>query len=71
MPPTPNEQTSPYSLAISEVSRRTGIGRTSIFEAIRQGRLRAIKAGSRTLIRMEDLRAFLDSLPEARARKSG
>jgi excisionase family DNA binding protein len=58
------------AFTIAETSRRTGIGRTSLFEAIRQGRLKAVKAGARTLIRTEDLRAFLDSLPDARAGKA-
>jgi len=70
MPPIPTEQTSVYSLAISEVSRRTGIGRTSLFEAIRLGKLKAVKAGSRTLIRHDDLMAYLDSLPSARATRA-
>jgi excisionase family DNA binding protein len=56
-----------YAMTIADVSRRTGIGRTSIFEAIRRGELKAIKAGSRTLIRHDDLMAYLDSLPSARA----
>lgn len=70
MPPILNEQASCFALTIAETSRRTGIGRTSIFEAIRQGRLKAVKAGARTLIRVDDLRAFLDSLPDARAGKA-
>lgn len=56
-----------YAMTIADVTRRTGIGRTSIFEAIRRGELKAIKAGSRTLIRHDDLMAYLDSLPSARA----
>jgi excisionase family DNA binding protein len=41
----------------------TGLGRTKIFEAINQGRLRARKAGRRTLIHIDDLNAFIRSLP--------
>ncbi len=70
MPPTPDDQTSPFALTVADVTRRTGIGRTSIFEAIRAGRLRARKAGARTLVMADDLKAFLDSLPDARARKA-
>jgi excisionase family DNA binding protein len=59
-----------FSMSIADVSRRSGIGRTSLFEAIRLGKLKAVKAGSRTLIRHDDLMAYLDSLPPARADKA-
>jgi excisionase family DNA binding protein len=61
---------SPIAMTIADVTRRTGIGRTSVFEAIRHGRLKAIKAGARTLVKADDLAAYLDSLPAARAGKA-
>ena len=70
MQPIPIDQTTPITMTIAEVTRRTGIGRTSVFEAIRLGKLRAVKAGARTLIKSEDLKAFLDALPDARAGKA-
>ncbi len=70
MPPIPIDQTSLFAMTIADVTRRTGIGRTSLFEAIRLGNLRAVKAGARTLIKAEDLTAYLDSLPDARAGKA-
>lgn len=70
MQPNPPEQTSPFALAIADVSRRTGIGRTTLFNLIRDGRLRAVKVGSRTLIRVEDLTEFLARLPDARGDKA-
>jgi excisionase family DNA binding protein len=66
----PPEQIFPIAMTIADVTRRTGIGRTSVFEAIRVGKLRAVKVGARTLIRAEDLTSFLDSLPDARAGKA-
>jgi excisionase family DNA binding protein len=54
-----------YAMTIAEVTRKTGIGRTSIFEAIRRGRLKAVKAGRRTLVRHEALVSYLDTLPPA------
>jgi excisionase family DNA binding protein len=53
----------PLTLSIEDVCKATGIGRTSIYNAIRDGRLRAVKFAGRTLIRVEDLKAFLDGLP--------
>ncbi len=53
------------SLTIQDVSKTTGIGRTKIFELIREGQLPARKIGTRTIILAEDLKAFLDTLPPA------
>lgn len=55
------------TLSIAEVCKATGIGRTSVYAAIKSGQLRAVKFAGRTLIRTEDLKAFLDSLPAIRA----
>jgi len=50
---------------ISDTVKITGIGRSSIYEAIGAGKLDARKAGNRTLITAESLRSFLASLPVA------
>jgi hypothetical protein len=42
------------------------ISKTSIYEAIRDGRLIARKCGRRTLVLREDWLAFLQSLPKIR-----
>lgn len=49
--------------SVEEAARRTSIGRTAIYSEIKEGRLKARKAGKRTLITDADLRAWLDSLP--------
>ena len=41
----------------------TGIGRTSLYLAIRQNELRVVKRGARTIILDRDLRRWLEGLP--------
>lgn len=48
---------------IDQAVDRSGIGRTSLFEAIREKRLTARKYGRRTIILAADLEAFLSDLP--------
>lgn len=47
---------------IEEVGTATGLGRNTIYKEIAARRLQIVKVGRRTLIRVEDLRAFVDSL---------
>ena len=51
------------ALSISDVVDLSGIGRTSIFEEIRVGRLIARKCGRRTVVLRDDMLKWLDSLP--------
>jgi excisionase family DNA binding protein len=51
--------------SISETCSIVGLGRNSIYEAIRSGALRAVKRGRRTIILHVDLVDYLQSLPPA------
>ncbi len=56
----------PFKLAYSipEAVQASGLSRTTLYEHNSAGRLRMKKAGSRTIILADDLRAFLDALPD-------
>lgn len=50
--------------SIADVTKIIGIGRSFIYEEIKQGRLRVRKAGRRSLIFDADLKAWLTALPD-------
>ena len=49
----------------------SGMGRTSTYEALSKGNLRAVKLGSRTLIDVEHGLCWIRNLPAADVRVSG
>ena len=49
--------------SIAEACAAAGIRRTTLYNLIRSGKLRAIKCGGRTLILPDDLRRWLEGLP--------
>ena len=49
--------------SISETAEVSGVGRTTIYEEIKAGRLIACKVGDRTIIQRADREAWLAALP--------
>jgi excisionase family DNA binding protein len=58
---------------IPDACRVSGLSRSEIYRRLATGDIRAVKSGSRTLILMDSLRAYLANLPAAtfRAQKTG
>jgi excisionase family DNA binding protein len=55
----------PRAFSIRDVCARTGLGRTTVYAAIKSGALKARKCGRRTVVVEDDLSAFLNNLPNA------
>jgi excisionase family DNA binding protein len=55
------------AFSVAEVCAQTGIGRDTVYSAIRSGQLVARKLGRRMLITEKDLHRFLANLPRAGA----
>jgi hypothetical protein len=53
------------AFSVEDFARRHGIGRTLVYDEIREGRLVARKVRSRTLVTAEDARAWRENLPKA------
>jgi excisionase family DNA binding protein len=63
-------ETSRRAHTIAETCALTGLGRDTVYAAIRDGHLVARKLGRRTLVTDDDLRQFLAGLPRAGGRAS-
>jgi hypothetical protein len=60
------EPASPHAYRIADICKATGLGRTSIYAAIKSGALIARRYGRCTLVLADDLAAFLRDLPQHR-----
>jgi excisionase family DNA binding protein len=63
--------TEKIAYSVEQAARAAGVGRTLMFEEIRNKRLIARKIGRRTVITAEDLIAWLESLPKVRRQAEG
>lgn len=57
------------AFSVQEAARVSGLGRTKLYESIRDGRLVARKFGSRTIVLRTDLKQFLEDLPVVAVRE--
>ncbi len=54
-------QLAPRVLRVEEAAQLLGIGRSLVYDLIREGRLRSFKVGSRRLIPVTAVNDFIDS----------
>jgi excisionase family DNA binding protein len=58
------------AVTVDEAVKLGGPGRAKLYEEIRSGRLRAVKAGRCTRILISDFKAYLTSLPAIEPRRA-
>jgi excisionase family DNA binding protein len=63
-----SNQIAPMALKISEACAASRCGRTTVYQAIKRGELRALKRGKSTLVLETDLRRWLENLPAVEVR---
>ena len=61
----------PLAFTIPQAITTAGVRKTSLYQAIKRGDLRAKKSGRRTLILRDDLHAWLERLPTLELETSG
>jgi excisionase family DNA binding protein len=64
---TDNGHSIKLAFTIPEAVRATGIGRSTLYTHIKDGRLRATRVGGRRIILAENLAAWLASFSDAEA----
>jgi excisionase family DNA binding protein len=57
----------PKLVTIARALHDYGIGRTKLYELMKDGAIRAVKLGGRTLIDVASADAFFEALPEIRS----
>lgn len=51
----------PLAVSINDTAKALGLGRTSIYAMIGDGRLKAFKLGRRTLVKADSIRRLIDA----------
>lgn len=63
---TPFNATAARAFGIQAFCRQYGVGRTKVYQEIKAGKLKAKKAGKRTLIQEDEAERWANELPELR-----
>lgn len=53
------------AITVRDAVEVSGLGRTTLYEIFKTGKIKPKKQGKRTLIMLDELEAYLRSLPEA------
>ena len=53
----------PISITVDDATAYCGIGKTKLYELVKEGRFTARKIGRRTLLLTAELDAYIESLP--------
>jgi len=61
-----NDDDTAFAFSVEEFSKRSGLKTRFLYREIQRGRLRARKAGRRTIIMTDDGRTYLHDLPVAK-----
>lgn len=59
-------QIEPINISVPEAARFLGCCRAKLYQLFAAGQVRAVKQGRRTLVPVESLRQYAQSLPEMR-----
>jgi excisionase family DNA binding protein len=59
----------PLTVSVSEACRVSGMSVRELYRRLSAKQIRAVKLGTRTLIRMDSLRQYIASLPRRHSRK--
>lgn len=51
----------PITVTIEGAKRATGLGHTSVYKLIKQGKLQTVHVGRRTLVTVESIRALVSA----------
>ena len=68
--PRSEAATEPLYVPLRRAVEISGLGKSSLYRAAMDGRLRFVKAGRSTLVDFASLKALLDGLPAARFRNA-
>ena len=60
------DKSTKFAVSVKSAVQVSGIGRSKLYEAMNTGKLPARKLGTRTIILLDDLKAYLDELPPYR-----